>query len=474
MGQDGAFRRGAEEMTRRRCSPRVFAALLAAAALPAALPAPAIAQFNASIYATSTYDDNSWAFYEKRADVYHQIFLSLSRDFGAEYSFHQAFYYGARVLFRTYHTRTYNQQTAGLYSEWQLDYLGDDGDEEEENAEDEEDAGDAGEETRNSRTVPRESSVVRGPARRDPALPPRPPADAFNDSLVTYLITKPFVSGRFDRKEFAFYDFRRAALNVLLRRHIAGPLMGRLQYEFGYKQYPSFVQFTHIENEVSSVLNFRILPATEVYGSAGFGLKSYTETVYDTVFIEVGNGGKGKGGVKPKKKIVSEYSTPAAGQLALSLGVVQTAAPGVVLGASWARRINTADQARYLDRRGRPGATEDEIFEDRYGYEADEALLTFSAVVAGRLTLEAEAGAAARRYPRNAADLYGEDLPGSPQRRDSRYSFIIRAAHPLFSRADGSAFLSLGAGYRYLRNSSNDAYHDYHVNQAWISGQVNM
>ncbi|MGB5072553.1 MAG: hypothetical protein WBQ23_00310, partial [Bacteroidota bacterium] len=68
---------------------------------------------NVSIFTSSMYDDNSFSFYEKRADVYHSIFAALTADTQGDNTYVQGYYYGAVVLFRTFHERTYHVHTVG-------------------------------------------------------------------------------------------------------------------------------------------------------------------------------------------------------------------------------------------------------------------------------------------------------------------------------------------------------------------------
>jgi len=70
------------------------------------LIAPSAGAQHFSIFTSSMYDDNSFAFHEKRADVYHSIFGALNADTQGDYTYLQGYYYGAVVLFRTYDERT--------------------------------------------------------------------------------------------------------------------------------------------------------------------------------------------------------------------------------------------------------------------------------------------------------------------------------------------------------------------------------
>ena len=489
----------------------------------AALPAgEAAAQWALSLQQMSVYDDNSWAFNDKRADVYHQTFVAASTDLSGDYSFTQLFYYGGAALFRTYSTRTYHQHTLGAYYQLQLDHRGEDDEEEEkesaealpgfteeetaedevaeedtstasfqeeESADEESDAdsvaideedeteGDI-EETAEPDDGEEQGDVVqsRDPVLADtvrvsamlsspPASPPESPSALPPDSLVTYLILKPMIGARFDREEFDFYDHRRAGLDATLRRSLPLGIMGRLQYDIEYVDYPNLRQFTHLEHEAVVTLNRRLGEPVELFFSAAYGYKSYLETIDDTTLNTIGGGkGKGKGNVKKQTQVVTKLLTPAAAQWTLAAGLNGPLAGGV-WSLSYLRRLNPDDNARFLDPRVLEAGTEDQIFDDRYGYQGDEIGVTLQTQVFGTLVLTLQGEYHRKMYPRAATDLLGVALPGEPQRIDLRFGSEFQAMFPLVRTAAGTTSLSLGASYSYRRNQSNDQYHDYSINQ---------
>ncbi|MBL0173826.1 MAG: hypothetical protein IPP94_00900 [Ignavibacteria bacterium] len=460
--------------------------LLFLAVLSTAAPTEARAQWNTSLNLTSTYDDNSFAFFDKRADVYHQMFLGLSKDFSTDYTFTQPFYYGALVLFRTYEERTYHQHLLGSVTIIQLDHR-DDGEEEEveeeeeeeeEDSTDTEDAGDEDDAASDSsdtggdstRAIParraslhrRPSPVVRGPALRAEET------QAVSDSVVSYLQLKPSLGGRFDRHAFRMYDYTAATFLGSLRVRIAGPLLLRTQGEVEFKRFPYFKQFTHFEYNGTVTSSAKLDAGPELFASANYGWKSYSETMSDTVFLSTGNSGKGKGGVKPGKKQISQYSTPSTSQLVLGGGIVQQVGGGT-LSLSVLRRLTPGNQARYVDRRGVVDASEDAFFDDRYGYQGYELQFGASFPLFRSVTATIEAGLDRKVYPATASDVSGENVLGDPQRIDMRPGFAVQMTVPLLRKADGSTLLSAGAGYRFIRNQSNDAYHDYHIHQASLT-----
>ena len=514
------------------------AATLMAALLLSTVPAEA--QWALSVQHMSTYDNNSFSFYDQRADVYHQTFAAASKDFSSDYSFTQMFYYGAVVLFRTYDARTYHQHTLGTYYQLQLDHRGDDDGEadpgeeidavpdadtsekngaetevveeeddsssadstelsEEDSAdstditdEDSEDesGADAAEESHvsidSSQTsvqppgngatshvpsrMPSVEQVGAGhtvPAEEGAAvLPP--------DSLVSFLILKPTLGGRFDKADFDFYDYQSAMFNALVRKSLLVGIMSRVQYEIEYKRYPNFEQFTHLEHNAILTLNRRLGSAIEVFLSADGGYKSYLKTSSDTTILGTGNSGKGKGGVKNKKVSVTTLTTPSASQLTLVMGFT---GPIVTTGSwslSYLRRINPKSKARFVDPRIIDAGTEDAFFDDRYGYSGDEVEANLQAKLFAGIGLTISGAFHSKAYPRAATDLLGAELPGSPQRRDLRSSITVQFLYPLIAASSGAPILSIGAGYNFYRNQSNDLYHDYSIQQGTLVMEANF
>ncbi len=482
------------------------------------LIAPSAGAQHFSIFTSSMYDDNSFAFYEKRADVYHSIFGALNADTQGDYTYLQGYYYGAVVLFRTYDERTYHIHTVGAYAQIQLNYRA------EEavvgaNHRDRDD--DVSQPTSDDETTERpdsssvrpdempdqpdddsqpmspddldegpDSSSVRpdetpdttdddsqpmssddpdeGPdssSVRPDEMPDQPDEPVFSDSLVSYLFVIPQIGGRFDQELWDFYDFQRASLLLRLRMHLAGGVMLRPHYTIQYKVYPNLVQFSHLEQLGGLLLNRSLGGAFEVFAGVDAGHKTYTEDVNDTLWVEDRKSGKGKGGVKPPKAVISQFSTPSTTQFVLSAGLVWDILPATELALSYLRRSNLTNDARFVNEEAVFGTTEDEIFDDHYGYQSSEIRLQLEGVLPGKLRTLGSLQLFDKRYPRTATDLFGVAQPGSPQRTDFRLQFQLQVLYPLFRAADGTG-LSVGLMYGFVRNQSNNAYHDYNIHQA--------
>jgi len=242
--------------------------------------------------------------------------------------------------------------------------------------------------------------------------------------------------------------------------------MGRLQYEIEYKEYPNFNQFTHLEHVGTLSLNSKVAASTDMFVSMAYGFKDYTSSVYDTTYEATGKGkGKGKGSVKGPEEIVSRFDTPSTDQIVLSGGLLQHLDSRTSITVSWLRRFNPSNAARYIDLPEIFGASEDEIFDDRYGYESNELSLFFVSRIFSQLPLDAGVQYIVKEYPRAATDLAGAALPENPDRRDERLVARVKLMYPLIRSGSGGTMFSLGGEYRFVRNQSNDAYHDYNIHQ---------
>lgn len=421
-----------------------------------AMTAPAGAQLHFSLYTSHMYDDNSFAFYEKREDVYHALFGALSAGTQSKYTYVQGYYYGALVLFRTYSDRTYNIHTLGAYTQIQVSHR--DYDEEHDQPK-----------ARRSSAQANEDAEQEGSGPLAPPMPmPQPDeATSFSDSLVSYLFIIPQVGGRFDHDNWDFYDFQRGSVLLRWRVHLFGSLMARLHHTVQYKRYPNLEQFTHLENTGGIILNHPLVRKLQMFAAVDAGHKRYTESMNDTTWNSDGTPGKGKGGVKPPRAVISQFSTPSTMQYVFSAGLVYALFPRAPLSLSWLRRSNPSSDARYVREDAIFGLTEDEIFDDRYGYQSNELRLRLDGVLPGDIRTMNSIELIRKQYPRTATDLAGVPLSGAPQREDARFVLRLQALYPLFRSDDGTG-LSVGLAYNFIRNQSNNAYHDFHNHQVAV------
>jgi hypothetical protein len=464
-----------------RCATRMRGRVLLLLLMLPLLPGAVRAQVHGGLFVSSMYDDNSFSIYDKRADVYHSFFGSFSAESTLGPSVYiQGYYYGAVVLFRTYNTRSYTQHTLGAYTQIQLDHRSNDAEEaarsepiaatDEEEDEDADgaaqadtvrvanDGEDVADEDIEDEDTAEEGSDAKTVAARDTIPLPSMSRSAdvesvSSDSLVSWLFVIPQIGARLDQEEWDFYDFERGSLLLRYKRPLVGAAAAFAQYQVEFKRYPHLMQFTHLEQIGGLNMNYDLSRHLEVFGYADYGYKFYTESITDT--LEDEETGEGS---------VVQLATPATSQLVLSAGASYRLWTSTMLALSYLRRINPLNTARYVEQVAIIGSSEDEIFDDRYGYEGHEFHLEIEGPLPARFRILGSLQYQLKYYPREATDLDGQPLEGSPLREDQRAMLQLQLMYPL-TRPGVQPSLSLGVVYNFIRNQSNNAYNDYDINQ---------
>lgn len=122
-------------------------------------------------------------------------------------------------------------------------------------------------------------------------------------------------------------------------------------------------------------------------------------------------------------------------------------------------RRNPANNVRYLAGQVSGYTTEDELFDDRYGYESHELSGTLTRLLPWRMTLVMGSEAQWKDYVnRPALDLSGQPLATGELRHDRRFAAWVTLARTL---STGNRELSLLVELYWLDNRSNDRYYDY-------------
>ncbi|MAT39451.1 MAG: hypothetical protein CL946_07585 [Ectothiorhodospiraceae bacterium] len=133
------------------------------------------------------------------------------------------------------------------------------------------------------------------------------------------------------------------------------------------------------------------------------------------------------------------------------------------------KRINLDDRSRAVVGGTVDFIGEEELFDDPYSYESDEATLKITQVINERMTLKVAGFGMVKGYS-YPSDLSLLDLPGVPLREDRRFggwamlTYQVPGSWLLFSGLD------VGVSYVYTRNESNTNWYDYSAND--ISIQV--
>jgi hypothetical protein len=134
-------------------------------------------------------------------------------------------------------------------------------------------------------------------------------------------------------------------------------------------------------------------------------------------------------------------------------------------------RINFGDEGIFVTGITADHYSEDDLYDDRYGYESRELGAMVSRLLPYSMTLRLGYDFAAKDYRQPALDLEGNTFQGEPSRSDTYEQFRVRA-EKTFRLSDDGNRLNLFGEYQHIRNDSNDAYYDYHASSAILGVEL--
>ncbi|MCB0286789.1 MAG: hypothetical protein KDE57_09060, partial [Calditrichaeota bacterium] len=106
--------------------------------------------------------------------------------------------------------------------------------------------------------------------------------------------------------------------------------------------------------------------------------------------------------------------------------------------------------------------SEDELFDDHYGYESEELGTTLTQIFSGKVTLKASIDTRWKDYvKRNAPDLNGDPVHDQSLRKYREVQFWFSLGKS-FSMPGGKSISLMGEFY-WIDNRSNDLYYNYQV-----------
>jgi len=147
-------------------------------------------------------------------------------------------------------------------------------------------------------------------------------------------------------------------------------------------------------------------------------------------------------------------STPGVTQLIGTLKIGQGIVEGTGLSLTAQYQASLLKESRYLTFSDGK-LTDDELFDDHYGYEGPLGSLMLTQLLPADIRLRISGTMQQRRYSdRPAFDLAGVEL--APQRVDNRTTFTLAVDKPFESLGIRVSFT-----YDHIINASNDIFYDY-------------
>ncbi len=269
---------------------------------------------------------------------------------------------------------------------------------------------------------------------------------------------------RANQKEYNYYNFKQTSLygNLKVARSASSTIFG---YRLRVHSYTNLPELSYIEHYFF-VRQAMFLPTrTSVTVEANYGHKTYQQAIASTPgFFQNPEGyGHHRGGMGHWMGGNNFNSfNPSLNQFVASIRGAQSLTLSTGLSFEALIRRNSDSAVRYLAGQVYGYTTEDDLFDDRYGYESEELAFTLTQLLPWSAQFRLGMEYQWKDYlNRPALDLNGEPLSTGELRRDTR-AFIWQSLVKPF-RFGHEKSLNISGEVVWIDNRSNDLYYDYKV-----------
>lgn len=372
------------------------------------------AQWTKNLSLTTSYDDNAFRNYTGLSDYATQILAYVARDNSGDNWHSRLFYRGYVNLFTEYNDRNYHAHQLGFAWSRSLNEAG------------------------NALNL-----GVNGSLRAN--------GDLYN-----------------------YYDYREASGYGNVKFNLDPASSTNLGYKIRGRWYSNLPELSYAEHYLFARLTHVFESRTTLMLEGNYGLKIYREQtiVASTSGTNVGHYGRHSGGMGHLSGNGDNMGDSTSSQARVSqlegkvrLSQSLTGSTGLSVEGSLSR--NPVDGVRYLAGQVSGYTTEDELFDDRYGYETEEFSTTLTQLLPLEMQFRTGLVTAWKDYVnRPALDLNGEALPSGELRND-RQLVAWFSLDKSFNK-----IVTAFAEFYWIDNQSNDQYYDYKV--SLISGGLSV
>ncbi|MFQ5769807.1 MAG: hypothetical protein ACE5HX_04690 [bacterium] len=368
------------------------------------------AQWTKSFAVNTSYDDNAFRNYAGLSDYATQISAYLAKDFGEENWQSRWFYRGSFDIFAQYDERNYHYHQVG--AAWSR-LLND-----------------------------RENTLNLG----------------INGKL------------RSNRSAYDYYNFTEAAGYGNFKFKFGYSTAVNLGYKIRSRWYSNIPDLSYIEHDFFVRYTHFFATRTTFMIAGEYGRKQYQEQITEDNLAQwnMDDYGSHRGGMGHMwnggwfNNINSTSVKPSVGQWLGQIRLAQSLTSSTGLSTDFMLRSNPGDGVRYLAGQVSGYTTEDELFDDPYGYESEEFGATLTQLLPWELTFKAGVESKWKDYDnRPALDLNGETLPSGELREDRQVVTWLRLSKS-FNLLEGKS-ANLIAEFYWMDNQSNDLYYDFQV-----------
>ena len=248
------------------------------------------------------------------------------------------------------------------------------------------------------------------------------------------------------RDSYSFYDHALLSVSANYKQFLSEQIINKVGYTFRSVSFAELSDFSYSEHALSGSFSFALPTSTTLILQGDLGAKFYSTA----------NPAEGSGGMRRSTISIMPSVTQLTGMARIGQSIFEGTGLSLTTRYQW----NVQKQTRYLSS-SYGVLSDDELFDDHYGYEGLQTSLMVTQVLSESILLRVTGGLQNRLYPSLAAfDLGGNQVAGE---RIDRRSYVS-----VFFQKNFEFGFTVKAAYDFIRNGSNDAYYDYWNNAATL------
>jgi hypothetical protein len=263
---------------------------------------------------------------------------------------------------------------------------------------------------------------------------------------------------RIDRDTYALYDYHEYVGFVDAKLPGSDHLTLFAGYSLSNKRYNELEELDNLEHQLYGGLQMPLENGTNIAVYSELGYKQYLSPLDKGTTI-VRQGYRGRNIVTTETK--KEYTNVGqwVNSLSLSTPVIddKTGIRGYLK-----YRFNFGDNNLLVSGLSADHYSENDLFDDRYGYESREFGVMVSRTLLYAVTARVGYDHAIKDYTETAHDISGNPVLGSPERSDNYQRMWARIEKTVLLSGKGTQ-LRLYGEYQKIWNDSNDAFNNYNA-----------
>lgn len=249
---------------------------------------------------------------------------------------------------------------------------------------------------------------------------------------------------------YNIYDYWKLQGYINSKIYFRENIISQFGYTFNNKSYSELPEFSYWEHVLFAQFNTFFQTGTSLTLSLNYGLKDYIP--------QTTSGGKGRG----RQVIIDYVEMPGVDQLVSNIKLAQSLGNKTSISLDAINRLNpglVGGSAAVIDNENL--FTEDELFDDRYGYQGQELSVLFTHYLPSYVRLQLGGSRLWKNYQnRNIYDFEGNLTLAGETRVDNRLVGWLELSHT-FSVNWGIKSLGVSLQVGYLKNDSNDSYYQF-------------